>query len=72
LLLITCSNYELETRLIKPEIRFPKVKNMGSIETTVGVKDTLVGEGKCFLKLTDYALRECYIMFSWARHFPEA
>jgi hypothetical protein len=24
-------NYELETRLIKPEIRFPKVKNMGSI-----------------------------------------
>jgi hypothetical protein len=31
LLLITCSNYELETRLRKPEIRFPKVKNMGSI-----------------------------------------
>ncbi len=31
MLLITCSNYELETGLRKPEIRFPKVKNMGSI-----------------------------------------
>ncbi len=31
MLLITVRINELETRLIKPEIRFPKVKNMGSI-----------------------------------------
>jgi hypothetical protein len=53
-LLITCYNYELENRLIKPEIRFPNVKNMGRIYSPMAFessKDFKVGCQFLFIEI---------------------